>query len=165
MPDLRDEADRASASTDVRALVRPFIELQIAMSVGALACFFVGNALRASTTYATVYRPGTFVYFLGDVLFLTVPVVAWMILCDRGWRHSLEVAAAMLAPVAAIVVLGEMTQGAYLLWLITGMYPAMSLGMAAYMLCGKEVFNAPRPLVGGELVSASPRSHATFSSR
>jgi uncharacterized membrane protein len=128
--------------------VRPFIELQIAMAVGALVCFFVGNALRASATYATVYRPGTVAYFLGDVLFLTVPVVAWMILCGRGWQHILGLAAAMLAPVAAIVVLGEVTQAAYLLWLITAMYPVMSLGMAVYMLRRREVFSAPRSLVG-----------------
>jgi uncharacterized membrane protein len=128
--------------------VRPFIELEIAMAVGALACFFVGSALRASTTYAMVYRPGTVVYFLGDVLFLTVPVVACMTLWRRGWRHSLEMAAAMLAPVAAIVVLGVVAQGAYLLWLITAMYPVMSVGMAVYMLCRREVFNAPRTLVG-----------------
>jgi hypothetical protein len=127
----------------VRALVRPFIELQIAMAVGALACFLVGHALRASTTYATVYRPGTVLYFLGDVLFLTVPVIAWMTLWGRGWRHSLELAAAMLAPVTAIVVLGVATEGAYLLWLINAMYPVMSLGMAVWMLCRKEVFSAP----------------------
>ena len=131
--------------------MRPFAELQIAMAVGALVCLIVGNALRASTTYATVYRPGTVGYFLGDVLFLTAPVVAWMILCGRGWRHSLEVAAAMLVSVGSIVVLGEVTQGAYLLWLITGMYPAMSLGMAAYMLFRREIFNVSRPLVGGQV--------------
>lgn len=144
MPDLRHETDPA----DVRALARPFIALQIAMAAGALVCFFVGGALRASATYATVYRPGTVAYFLGDVFFLTLPVVAWMALCGRGWRNSLGLAAAMLAPVAAIVVLGEVTRGAYLLWLITAMYPAMSLGMAVYMLRRREVFSAPRPLVG-----------------
>lgn len=128
--------------------MRPFVELQIAMAVGALVCLVVGGALRASGAYATVYAPGTVAYFLGDVLFLTLPVVAWMTLCGRGWRHSLELAAAMLAPVAAIVVLGEVTRGAYLLWLITAMYPAMSLGMAVYMLRRREVFSAPRPLVG-----------------
>jgi hypothetical protein len=128
--------------------VRPFVELQIAMALGALVCLFVGNALRASATFATVYRPGTVAYFLGDVLFLTLPVVAWMTLCGRGWRHSLGLAAAMLAPVAAIVVLGEVTRGAYFLWLITAMYPAMSLGMGVYMLRRREVFDAPRSLVG-----------------
>jgi len=117
------------------------------MAVGALGCFFLGNALRASTTYATVYRPGTVLYFLGDVLFLTVPVIAWMTLWGRGWRHSLELAAAMLAPVTAIVILGAVTEGAYLLWLITAMYPVMSLGMAVYFLFRREVFNVPRALV------------------
>jgi uncharacterized membrane protein len=122
--------------------------MQIAMAVGALVCLLVGNALRASEVYATAYRPGTVAYFLGDVLFLTVPVVAWMILCGRRWRHSIELAAAMLAPVAAIVMVGQVMQGAYLLWLITAMYPAMSLGMLVYVLGRREVFTTPRALVG-----------------
>ena len=71
---------------------------------------------------------------------LTVPVVAWMLLRERGWRHSVELALAMLAPVAATVVLGELMRSAYLLWLVTAMYPAMSLGMLAYSLYRRDAF-------------------------
>jgi len=124
--------------------VRSFCELQIAMALGALICFFVAMALRATEMYGTAYRPGTVAYFLGDVVYLTVPVVAWMIVCGRGWRHSIEMAAAMLVPVTAIVIVGEVTHSAYLLWLINAMYPAMSLGMAAYMLFRRQIFNIPR---------------------
>ena len=122
-------------------LLLRFVELQIAMASGALVCFFVGGLVRASSTYATVYAPGTTLFFVGDVFFLTLPVVAWMILRGRGWRHSVELAAAMLAPVAAIVVSGMLTGSAYLLWLVTAMYPAMSLGMLAHMLYRRDAFD------------------------
>jgi len=113
--------------------VRLLLELQVAMALGALVCLLVGNVMRASSTYALIYRPGSFLYFVGDVFFLTVPVVVWMAVRD-GWRHGVRLAAAMLAPVAAIVALGEIRQTPYLVWLITAMYPAMSLGMVVYVL-------------------------------
>ena len=50
------------------------------------------------------------------------------------WRHSLAMAMAMLGPVAAVVLVGELAGYAYLPWLITAGYPAMSLGMLVYML-------------------------------
>lgn len=117
-----------------------FLELQMAMVLGALVCLLVGRLVRATSIYATDYHPGTFLYFLGDVFFLTLPVVAWMLVRGRGWRHSLELAGAILAPVAAIVVLGELTGSTYLLWLVMAMYPAMSVGMVAYMLYRRDVF-------------------------
>jgi hypothetical protein len=39
----------------------------------------------------------------------------------------------MIAPVAIIALAGEIARYPYLLWLVTGMYPAMSLGMIAYI--------------------------------
>lgn len=135
----RDGAGEAKAN--VRRFLLPFLGLQIAMALGAFVCLLVGRLVRASSVDATDYQPGTVLFFLGDVFFLTVPVVAWMLLRERGWRHSLELALAMLAPVAATVVLGELTRSAYLLWLVTAMYPAMSLGMLAYSLYRKDVFD------------------------
>jgi hypothetical protein len=117
----------------VKAL-RLVLELQVAMALGALACFFVGSVLRASSTYAAVYHPGTVSYFVGDVVFLTVPAVVWMVVRDRRWPQTLWLAAAMLTPVAAIVALGELSQTAYLVSLVTAMYPAMSVGMVVYVL-------------------------------
>ena len=110
------------------------LELQISMGLGALVCYLVVRLISASPSYATSYRPGTFLFALGDIFFLTVPVVAWMILRGHGWRHCIEIAAAMIAPIALIIVLGQLTGFAYLLWLLTAGYPAMSLGMLFYML-------------------------------
>lgn len=110
-----------------------FLELQISMSLGALVCYVVVRLISTSPSYATSYRPGTFLFALGDIFFLTVPVVAWMILRGHGWRQSLEIAVAMIVPVTLIILLGELAGYAYLLWLLTAGYPAMSLGMLVYM--------------------------------
>ena len=118
----------------MRRILLHFLEMQIPMGLGALVCYVLGRLIPASSSFATIYHPGTYLFATGDVLFLTVPVLAWMIFRGHGWRRSLEMAAAMLAPVAAIVVLGELAGAAYLLWLVTAMYPAMCLGMLVYML-------------------------------
>lgn len=110
------------------------LELQISMSLGALICYLVVRLISSSPSYATSYRPGTSLFALGDIFFLTVPVVVWMIFRGHGWRHSLEIAVAMIAPVALIIVLGQLAGYPYLLWLLTAGYPAMSLGMLFYML-------------------------------
>lgn len=110
-----------------------FLELQISMSLGALVCYVVVRLISTSPNYATSYRPGTFLFALGDIFFLTVPVVTWMILRGHGWRQSLEIAVAMIVPVTLIILLGELAGYAYLLWLLTAGYPAMSLGMLVYM--------------------------------
>lgn len=110
------------------------LELQISMGLGALVCYLVVRLISTSPSYATSYRPGTLLFALGDIFFLTVPVVAWMIVRGHGWRHSVELAIAMIVPVALIIVLGQLAGFAYLLWLLTAGYPAMSLGMLFYML-------------------------------
>jgi hypothetical protein len=117
-----------------------FVELQIPMGLGALVCYLLGRLMPASSSFATVYHPGTYLFAAGDVLFLTLPVVTWMFFRGHGLRHSLEMAMAMIAPVAVIAVLGEMAGNAYLLWLITAMYPAMSLGMIVDMLYRRNRF-------------------------
>lgn len=130
-----------------------FLELQIPMGLGALVCYLLGRLVPASSSFATVYRPGTYLFTTGDILFLTVPVVAWMITRGHGWRSSLEMAVAMFAPVAAIIVVGQLAGFAYLLWLITAMYPAMCLGMLVYMLYRRDHFTGR---VGHSTHVASP---------
>jgi hypothetical protein len=111
-----------------------FLELQIAMALGALGCYLLGRLISDSSGLATTYHPGTYLFAIGDVLFLTFPVMAWMLSRRRGWRCSFEMALAMLVPVAIITIVGELARYPYLLWLVTGMYPAMSLGMILDML-------------------------------
>lgn len=111
-----------------------FVEMQIPMVLGALVCFLLGRLIPASSGYAAAYHPGTYLYAAGDILFLTVPVVAWKMLRGHGRRQSLEMAAAMIAPVTAIIVWSELTAYPYLTLLVFADYPAMCLGMLGYML-------------------------------
>jgi hypothetical protein len=116
------------------------LELQISMTLGALVCYLVVRLISASSGFATIYRPGTFLFAVGDLFFLTVPVIVWMIFRGHGRRHSLGIAVAMIAPVAAIMALGELTAYDYLTWLLVAGYPAMSLGILVYMLYRREYF-------------------------
>ena len=115
-----------------------FLELQIAMGLGALICYLVVRLISVSSSFAAAYRPGTFLFATGDIFFLTVPVVAWMIFRGHGWRQGLGIAIAMIAPVAVIMVVGQLAAYNYLTWLLTAGYPAMSLGMLIYMLYRRD---------------------------
>lgn len=133
-------------SSNVGCFLLHFLEMQIPMGLGALICYLVVHLISASSNYATIYHPGTDLYTAGDVLFLTAPVVAWMICRGHGWRVSLEMGVTMLTPVSVIMVIGQLAAYDYLLWLVTAGYPAMSLGMLVYMLYRREHFTA-RPLL------------------
>ena len=120
-----------------------FLELQVPMGLGALICYLLGRLIPASSSLATVYHPGTYLFAIGDVLYLAIPVVVWMVFRGHGWRHSLEMALAMSLPVAAIMVLGQLIAYDYLTWLITAGYPVMSLGMLIYILYRRDYFTGP----------------------
>lgn len=110
------------------------------MTLGALVCYLVVRLISAASGSTMIYRPGTFLFAAGDIFFLTVPVVAWMVFRGHSSRHSLELAVAMNLPVIAIMVLGSLTAYDYLTWLLTAGYPAMSLGMFTYMLYRRDLF-------------------------
>jgi hypothetical protein len=117
-----------------------FLELQISMSLGAFVCYLVVRLISGAGSFSSAYQPGTFLFAVGDLFFLTVPVMVWIIFRGHGWRHSLGIAVAMISPVAAIMVLGPLTAYDYLTWLLTAGYPAMSLGMLTYMLYRRDHF-------------------------
>jgi hypothetical protein len=117
-----------------------FLELQIPMVLGALTCYLVVRLITSSSSFSTIYHPGTYLFAIGDLLFLTMPVVIWMIFRSYSWQHILEMAAVMIAPVAAIIVLGQSTAYDYLTWLLTAGYPIMCLGMLIYMLYRRDLF-------------------------
>jgi hypothetical protein len=99
---LSDRHMWTSAANVWRFLLH-FLEMQIPMVVGAVVCYLLLRLIPASSTVATVYYPGSYLYATGDIFFLSVPVVAWMIFRGHGWRHSLKMAVAMLSPVAVII--------------------------------------------------------------
>jgi hypothetical protein len=108
-----------------------FLELQIPMALGAFVCYALGSVIGDRSGLVPAYHPGTYLFAIGDVLFLTVPVAAWILIRERHWRPGLEMALAMAAPVAIVALVAEVLRYPYLLWLVTGMYPLMCLGMIA----------------------------------
>jgi hypothetical protein len=119
-----------------------FLELQIPMALGAFVCYALGPLISDGSGLAFAYHPGTYLFAIGDVVFLTVPVAAWTLIRERDWRRSLEMAVAMVAPVGIVVFVGEVLQYPYLLWLVTGMYPVMCLGMIADMIYRRDYLTA-----------------------
>jgi hypothetical protein len=151
------ESEPQDSTPDLAARARRFLlhflEFQIPMTLGAFVCYALGRLVPASSSFASVYRPGTYLYAIGDGLSLSVPVVGWMIIRGHGSRHSLEMAVAMLAPVAAIMLLGHFAAHNYLLWLITGGYPAMCLGMLVDMLYRGDHFTGQASHTAAHAVS------------
>lgn len=123
-----------------RPLFMDFLELQIPMATGALLCLLAGRLVSMSSQYAAVYHPGSALFALGDIVFLTGPVFAWMTWRGRTRRLSLGVSMAMIAPVALVMVAGGIMGTDYLHWLVTGMYPVMTVGIAIFMLYRRNEF-------------------------
>ena len=151
---------RRFADSKAGCFLLHFLELQISMTLGALVCYLVVRLISASSGSTTIYRPGTFLFAAGDIFFLTVPVVAWMVFRGHSSRHSLEMAVAMILPVVVIIVLGQLTAYDYLTWLLTAGYPAMSLGMLSYMLYRREHFTGRLVYSKHTTVSTEPSNHA-----
>jgi hypothetical protein len=104
------------------------------MALGALVCFLVGRLVPPSSPFAALYYPGSYLFTAGDLFFLAAPVIAWMAGRGHDRRRQLEMAVLLLAPVAAVAVLGELAGWHYRLWLVTAMYPLMSLAMVVFLL-------------------------------
>jgi len=135
----RNERIRTVASKAGRFLLH-FLEMQIPMVLGMIPWHPVVRALRASPTYAEAFQRGSALSTIGHGLFMTIPMVAWMVIRRHGWRHSMEMGAAMLAPVLAIIVLCSLGADTYWPWLITLASPAGTLGMLVYMLYRRDHF-------------------------
>ena len=132
-----------------------FLEMQIPMVFGALVCYLLGRVIPTSSSLAAVYHPGTFLFMIGDVLYLSLPVLIWMRFRGHSWRYSLEMGAAMLAPGLAIIVLCSLGADTYWPWLIPLASPAGTVGMLLYMLYRRDHFTEP---AGHSAHSASSES-------
>lgn len=120
-----------------------FVEMSIAMVIGMAVFGQVAQQLRAEPALHAALRSGSDLYIIGDGLFMAVPMAAWMIWRRHGWRPSLEMGAAMIAPGLAIIALGWLGVGAYAPWLAQGACGFMCLGMLVYMLWRRDHFTAP----------------------
>jgi hypothetical protein len=137
----------------VGRLALHFGEMTLAMLAG-MGVFHLAMGEHGAATSATASA----VHEAGMMVFMTVPMVAWMRLRGHGWRHGYEMAAGMLVPVAAIWVLLGLGLGESVSWLRVADHPAMLLGMLGTMLLRREQYTArhghpdvrvtPRPAVG-----------------
>jgi hypothetical protein len=126
----------------------------LAMGIGGFLFSLLLRQIPESSSYASVFARGTYLRAIVSSLFMTVPMVAWMIMRGHGWRHSWEMTGAMLAPVAAIIVLRMLGLDAYLPWIAKINCPAMDLAMLVYMLYHRDHYTGG---TGDSAHSASTR--------
>ena len=130
---MHDHQNRNTASQVGRFSLH-FLEMLLAMMAGMPIFSLARSLIPASSSVAAAFKSGTISYSITMTVFMTLPMVAWMIVRGHGWRHSAEMAFAMLAPVAAIIVLRLLGADAYLPWLDNVSHLAMPLGMIIAML-------------------------------
>jgi hypothetical protein len=109
----------------------------IAMGAG-MGIFHLLIRLMRLYSNSAVIQSGTTLHAFLMAVFMTLPMVAWMIVRGHGWRHSVEMAIAMLGPMAIVGLLCQLGVAVYLPWLAEASCPAMFIGMIAAMLYRKE---------------------------
>ncbi len=114
------------------------LEMLLAMMVGMPILFMLRNLIPASSSYAEAFGRGTILLDLAMAIFMTVPMVLWMVVRGHGWRHAAEMAFGMNAPVVAIIVLRLLGADVYLPWLVWVSHPVMPLGMIFVMLYRRD---------------------------
>ena len=134
---MQDHKIRSSAAKVGRFTLH-FLEMMLAMMVGMPLLFSLRSRIPASSIYAEIFVRGTNLYDLARLVFMTVPMVIWMIVRGHGWRHSAEMAFAMSAPMAAVMALRLLGVGASQPWLIQVGYQGMFLGMLMAMLYRRD---------------------------
>ncbi len=138
---LKSRPARVLALPAVRFVLH-YLEMQIVMGLGMGLFSLLLLGLRAWPAYAVALATGSDLWIVGDGLFMSIPMMAWMIFRGHGWQPSLEMAASMLVPGLAIILLGWLGIGVYLPWLATSACGVMCLGMLAYMLLRYEHFSS-----------------------
>ena len=109
-----------------------YFEMMLAMGVGAYLFEVLVRAMPASMSYTLSLRSGTFLYISGISLSMMLVMIAWMFVRGHGWRHSAEMAVAMLVPVALVAVISFQRGNAALF--DDNYCSAMCVGMVAAML-------------------------------
>lgn len=113
------------------------LEMLIAMQVG-MGIFHLMLGLIRIFSNSRAFESGTALHAITMTVFMTVPMVAWMIFRGHGRRHCIEMVIAMIAPVALIGLLCQLGVDVYIPWLAGLSTPVMLLGMIAAMLYRKE---------------------------
>ncbi|HEU5097479.1 MAG TPA: heavy metal translocating P-type ATPase [Roseiflexaceae bacterium] len=125
-------------TASVWRFVRHLLEMLLAMEAGMGVFHLLIWLIPASSRYDAVVKPGTDLHAIAMVVFMIVPMVAWMLVRGHGWRHSIEMVIAMVVPMAAVALLCQLGVDGYVPWLAQASSPAMYLGMLAAMLYRRE---------------------------
>jgi mannitol-specific phosphotransferase system IIBC component len=128
---------RSSALGVVRFILH-LLEMTVAMMAGMPVLFMLRNAIPPSSSFAAAFQPGTALFGLMAGVFMTVPMVAWMIVRGHGWRHSVEMGLAMLVPFAALIVPQALGLLAYQAWFPVVGNLVMMLSMILVMLYRRD---------------------------
>ncbi len=130
VPKVKEGKAAKTGSIRVIRFLMHLVEMMLAMGAG-MVVFHVLFRKASSGSDATLHQ-------LGMALFMLVPMFGWMLIRGHGWRHSAEMAAAMLGPMAAIIAVCWIIAGSYPPWLTYLHYPAMCLGMLGAMLYRRD---------------------------
>ena len=131
---------RPGGGSKVGRFVLYFLEMQIPMTFGGARMLPARSSDSCLVKFHGGLPSGYLPICRWGCSYLAIPVVMWMIFRGHGWRLSLEMGIAMIAPVAMILVLGQFTAYDYRTWLLVAGYPAMCLGMLVYMLYRRDHF-------------------------
>ncbi len=114
------------------------LEMGLAMMAGMVVLYVLDVLTPESASYSAAFEYGTILFDFVMAVFMTVPMVAWMLVRGHGRRHVAEMAFGMNAPVAAIIILRLLGAEASLPWLADASHPAMFLGMIVAMLARRD---------------------------
>ena len=137
------------------------LEMLIAMDVGMGIFHIVIGLIRTYSSF-TGLESGTTLHAITMTVFMTIPMVAWMIIRGHGWRHSVEMVIAMIAPVILIGLLCQLGVDEYLPWLAGASAPTMLIGMIGAMLYRREHYTRGKSHVVKEVkveVESEPPCH------
>lgn len=121
-----------------------FLEMMLAMAAGMGIFHLLQAIIPENSVLAAGFHRGTVLFTLTHNAFMTIPMVIWMILRKHGLRHSLEMGAAMILPVAVVNILCELGLDTYMPWLAEISTPAMFTGMLAAMLYRRSHYTAQK---------------------
>lgn len=147
--------NRRKLASKVGRFLLHLLEMLLAMQAGMILFHLLENQIPATSSLAAVADSETVVHNVVMDIFMTVPMLAWMLLRGHGWHHSLEMAFAMLAPTAVINLLCSLGAVEYLPWLAEVSGPAMYIGMLGAMLYRRNHFT-------GHIDHSAHTAHLTF---
>jgi hypothetical protein len=129
-----------SQAAKVGRFILHLLEMLLSMMVGMVVLYLLDILSPESASYNAFFEYGTIEFDLAMAVFMTVPMVAWMMVRGHDRGHVAEMAFGMNAPVAVIIVLRLLGAEADQPWLADASHPAMYLGMLTAMLYRRDHF-------------------------